>query len=280
MSGVDLSVVIPTFRRPLQLAEAIGSALAQADVTVEVIVIDDSPEGSARAVIEIINDSRIQYHHNSCPTGGIPSIVRNLGWRLAAGQFIHFLDDDDIVPPSYYRLAKYILRTNTDVGMIFGIVEPFGKCSPDQLEHERRYFATAARRAELCQHVGSKWKFIGEMLFRDALLVCSAAIVRQVIVEQLGGFDQKMPLFEDSEFYVRVMREFGVKFVPHVAIQYRIGSPSLMHSPKPDELHLSRERECRALMRAKYRTKYGLFEFCMLALRTRVFEGVWMKEIT
>ncbi|WP_423875429.1 glycosyltransferase family 2 protein [Bradyrhizobium sp.] len=61
----EISVVIPTFRRPLLLKQAIESALAQ-HVPVEVIVVDDSPERSADPVVP-------------SPSGGWPSRVRNLG---------------------------------------------------------------------------------------------------------------------------------------------------------------------------------------------------------
>jgi len=48
-STPEIAVVVPTFRRPTQVVEAVASALAQDGVTVEVFVADDSPEGSARA---------------------------------------------------------------------------------------------------------------------------------------------------------------------------------------------------------------------------------------
>src|ERR1700722_5983837 len=99
---IDYSVIIPTYRRPQELPAAIASVLAQSGVEVEVFVIDDSPEGSAQAYVEAHADPRVNYVKNSNPSGGVPSLVRNLGWPLARGAFIHFLDDDDIVPEGHY----------------------------------------------------------------------------------------------------------------------------------------------------------------------------------
>jgi len=59
--SVDFSVIIPTFRRPNELLEAISSALHQQGVSVEVIVIDDAPEASAEQVVEHVGDPRVVY---------------------------------------------------------------------------------------------------------------------------------------------------------------------------------------------------------------------------
>jgi hypothetical protein len=67
--------------------------LNQKSVTVEVLVIDDSPERSAREVVDDLRDARVTYLANPNPTGGVPY----LGWPLATGTFIHFLDDDDTI---------------------------------------------------------------------------------------------------------------------------------------------------------------------------------------
>src|SRR5215471_18860098 len=121
---VEISVIIPTYRRPRELAESIASALGQAGAVVEIIVVDDSPEGSAQEVVEQFQDNRVTYLRNPEPTGGIPSIVRNLGWPRAKGAFVHFLDDDDIVPSGHYAAVKSSFSRRSDVGLVFGRIEP------------------------------------------------------------------------------------------------------------------------------------------------------------
>ena len=158
--SVDFSVVVPTFRRPQQLSEALDSVSRQGGVATEVIVIDDSPEGSAREVVEGAR-GRVKYLHNPQPTGGVPSIVRNIGWPHAQGDFIHFLDDDDRVPDGHYLAVKAALTSRPEVGLVFGHVEPFGDCAPDKLMRERRFFANAAKRAAKCVRFGPRWAFAG-----------------------------------------------------------------------------------------------------------------------
>ena len=267
--SIDFTVVIPTFRRPVELVEAISSVLRQQDVSVEVFVIDDSPEGSAEKAVRELPDPRIVYLKNQNPTGGVPSIVRNIGWPLANGRFVHFLDDDDIVTEGHYSAVKAAFGSNPAIGLVFGRIEPFGNGPIDQLDRERRYFADAAKKASASGRFGSRFAFTARMLFDKALLVCSSSVVRRECVARLGGFDPSIRLMEDADFHVRAMRQCGVFFLDRTAIRYRVGGPSLMHSPHPTEAQKLGERLGHRQMQAKYRREHGDLEFYMLALFTR-----------
>jgi glycosyltransferase involved in cell wall biosynthesis len=266
---IDFSVVIPTYRRNNQLEEALASVLQQSGVTLEIIVIDDCPDGSARDVVAALQDSRVEYQRNPNPTGGVPSVVRNLGWARARGQFVHFLDDDDIVPGGHYQVVKATFETHPEVGLVFGRIEPFGNCSEVQLRHERHYFNEAARIASVCGRLGTRLAFTSQMLFGHAMLVCSAGVVRRESVERIGGFDPGIRLFEDADFYARVMRECGAYYIDRVVLRYRIGSPSLMHSPTPAPAQLLQQTSGRRRMQRKYLKKRGLLEFCTLVIFAR-----------
>jgi glycosyltransferase involved in cell wall biosynthesis len=267
--SVDISVIVPTFRRQKQLAEALASVVGQMGVTLDVVVVDDCPDGSAREVVEQFQDPRITYLRNRPPSGGVPSIVRNLGWPRSSGAYIHFLDDDDIVPKGHYAAVKAAFESHPRIGLVFGRIDPFGDCPEEQLHHERRYFAEAARHAKRCAHFGRRFGFAGWMLFGSALLICSGGVVRRECVVRLDGFDPRVRLMEDAEFYCRVIRSFGALFLDRVSIHYRIGSPSLMHSPKTSAEQRRQEREGHRLMLANYRRDHGMLEFLALGLLTR-----------
>jgi glycosyltransferase involved in cell wall biosynthesis len=267
---VDFSVVIPTYRRNRELAEAITSVLKQREVSLEIIIVDDCPEGSARDLVRRIQDDRIQYVKNPNPSGGRPSVVRNLGWPRTTGTFLHFLDDDDVVPVGHYATAKQAFEKYPNVGLIFGRIEPFGIGPESQLRHEHRYFEDAARKAASCVQFGTRWAYVGRMLFDQAILVCSAGIVRRECVVRVGGFDPDIRLMEDADFYTRVIRECGACFLDHVSIKYRIGSPSLMHSPNPTPQQVFEQRGGHRQMHTNYQATRGICEFYALALFTRV----------
>ena len=208
MAVLDVSVIIPTFRRPALLAEAIASVRAQRGAKVELIVVDDSPEGSAAAVAGEFAHS-VRYFRNPEPTGGFPSVVRNLGWPLARGRLVHFLDDDDLVPEGHYAAAVAAFEAHPDVGVVLAEVEPFGDGPGTQMLRERAFFRGAARRAAICSRVGPRLGFAAGMIFNQTLLVCGAALIRRHCVQRLGGFDPEIRLCEDVDFFGRAMREFG-----------------------------------------------------------------------
>ena len=265
----DFSVIIPTFRRPRELLEAISSVRHQNDVAVEIIVVDDSPEGSAREPVQGLDDRRVTYMKNPSPTGGFPSIVRNLGWPRARGKFIHFLDDDDIVPEGHYAEVKQAFTSHPEAGIIFGRIEPFGAADESQLAHERQYFKNASRKAGASGRFGPRWAFVGRMLFDQLMFVCSACVLRRECVEQLGGFDSEIRLMEDADFHIRAMRRFGAFYLDRISLHYRIGGRSLMHSPNPSESQVRDERKGHLQIHSKYRRERGLLEYYALQSFTR-----------
>jgi glycosyltransferase involved in cell wall biosynthesis len=236
---------------------------AQTGVAVEVIVVDDSPEGSAAAVAGECADL-VHYFKNSRPTGGFPSVVRNLGWPLARGRFVHFLDDDDRVPEGHYAAAIAAFAGHPGVGVVFGRIEPFGDAPEAQLRHERAFFRGAARRAAVCRRFGPRLGFAAGMIFNQTLLVCGTALIRRHCVQRLGGLDPEIRLGEDVDFFGRAMREFGACFLDRVTLHYRIGSPSLMHAPVLSGREIQQHFDGARRMTAKYRNERGRAEFYVM----------------
>jgi len=73
--------------------------------------------------------------------------------------------------------------------------------------------------------------------------------------------DPELRLREDVECYARVMRHFGAHFLDWVGLRYRIGNPSLMHSPELTECDLRPLRDAQSRTNAKYMRDWGTLEF-------------------
>jgi glycosyltransferase involved in cell wall biosynthesis len=252
----DISVVIATCNRPDTLVDAVRSALQQKGAIIEVIVVDDSPERTAATAIAGLADARIRYVANPEPSRGRPAIARNLGASYARGALVHFLDDDDIVPPGHYAAACAAFAARPEIGVVFGAIEPFG-ADETAIAGERRYFAQAGH----CARLGDRWAFTAAMLFGPTLLVCSAGMVRREHLRAIGGFDPALPLMEDADFYMRAIRHAGVHFLDRPSLRYRIG-PSLMRQPDRDRLI----RESWQLTQFHYRQRRGAVEFTLLKI--------------
>ncbi len=262
-----ISVVIATYRRPMLLPDAVRSALAQ-DGPVEVLIIDDDPDGSAGPVVAAMADTRVRYVRNPVPSGGRPGAVRNYGWPRTTGPLVHFLDDDDRVPDGFYAAARIALAARPRAGLVFGTIEPFGE-DPAVVASEQAYFAAAGRQALRCRALGRRWGFVAQMLFNNTILVCSGAIVRRAALLEVGGFNTDLPLMEDVDLYTRIMRARGAALLDRPSLHYRIG-PSLMRQAAVAALTV----QSAALLLRTYRHRFGTVEYYALrgvaqALRVR-----------
>lgn len=253
-----VSVVIPTFRRHEGVVAAVRSALAEEDIPLEVIVLDDSPENSAAPYIDAIDDLRVQYVPCTAPTNGRPAVVRNRGLRLARGTYVHFLDDDDALEPGALALLVDALEHAPAIGVAIGLVRPVGD-DPVALEHERAYFADAARRLRATH---GRFTFVARLLFSLAPVVCSACIIRRELALAIGGFAEDIRRVQDGEFYMRAVRERGFVLVDQPVIRYTTSATSLIHAPNVGPLLLDSYRT----MYRHYRERRGTTEFVALRL--------------
>ncbi|HEX4337003.1 MAG TPA: glycosyltransferase family 2 protein [Polyangiaceae bacterium] len=263
MPSIDVTVIVPTFRRPQQLVDALVSALAQEGASLEVRVIDDSPEGSAREVVESIGDPRVTYMKRAVPSLGRPAIVRNEAWPLAQGRYVHFLDDDDVLVPGAYAAHLAALESNPDAVMSFGCIEAFGD-NAEAVERETAFWRGGAERARRASRYG-RFGFVATLLFEGAVLQNSACMVRKTALEETGGFDALMPLQEDTEMHARGTRLHGCVFVDRTVIRYRVNAASLMRSGDVQ----TRLNESYARMHRKYRDTHGHAEFLALKVFAR-----------
>jgi glycosyltransferase involved in cell wall biosynthesis len=261
---IDISIVMATYRRPTTIVDAIKSILDQGGVHVEVLVVDDCPDGSAEAAVLGIGDPRVRYMRNPHPSNGRPAIPRNVGWPLTTGEIIHFADDDDLVPAGLYADVVAEFKRFPNIGVVFGSIEAFGEPSKT-LADEQAMFARAALRAARLQKLGSARAFAANLLFSELLFVGGSSLVRRRCVVALGGMPTSAEIMEDVDFLARAARRFGVRYLNRPSLYYRVW-PSMMHSQK--DLHAALERSYRRLQ-ASYRQAFGSFDFYLLKIAAR-----------
>ncbi len=100
---MQISVIVPTFRRPTMLRQAIDSLLVQRSRpdAIELVVVDNDPAGSAEAIVgDAMRRSNFSIRYVHEPRAGI-SHARNAGLTAASGRYVAFLDDDEEAGPDW-----------------------------------------------------------------------------------------------------------------------------------------------------------------------------------
>lgn len=116
-------MVIPCFNLAVYLPEAVESALGQSHGNTEVIIVDDGSTDNTAAVAERYRD-RVVYHHQA--NRGLPA-ARNAGLAMAGGDYVVFLDADDVLEPAYLaRALDALQRAGAGCAYVYTQVRYFG----------------------------------------------------------------------------------------------------------------------------------------------------------
>ncbi len=179
------SVVIPTYNRRHGVVEAIDSVLAQSMPDFEVLVIDDgSTDGTAEVVREhYAGEPRVQVHTK--PNGGTAS-ARNHGIELAAGEFIAFLDSDDLYLPAFLERQLAALETHPEAAMAI--------CDAKYEGGWRSSWTTILARSPAPETI--------EQMCDGGWALPIQLLVRADVAKALK-FDLDVKIVEDTEFFFR-----------------------------------------------------------------------------
>jgi glycosyltransferase involved in cell wall biosynthesis len=185
-----VSVVVPTYNRPQYLRAAIDSVFAQTFTDWELIVADDGSEGETAAyVAALANQPKVKVLRLAHT--GNPGAVRNAACRAARGEYIAFLDSDDVWLPEKLALQVASLR------------------SRPQRAWSHTAFTVIDESGELLSGARSRWwpavdGWILESLIKmEPVIAMSSLIVRRRLLEQVGGFDNKQRMCEDYDLFLR-----------------------------------------------------------------------------
>ena len=257
-----LSIVIATYKRPQELAEALKSTAALLPLNFEIVVSDDSPEGEGREVCEQARDLyglNLQYKKREFPTGGKPAIVRNEAVTLVTGKYLYFLDDDDSLVPQGVMSAIDALEKSGRAVAIANVL-PFSRnnLNASAVAHEVQFFKEA--RSYLLT-APTLWKIVSRLNFRRTILVCSSCLVRQSIFHKIGGFDVTIPFCEDVEMFQRAIETGNYTYVDKDLLMRSCGESSLITNATQEKLN-----ESYKLIQKKFKNRVGLLKFHFLKI--------------
>jgi len=209
----DVTVIIPTFNRWPMVGEAIASVMAQREVSLELIIVDDgSTDETAARITDFFERPKTapEYPVLMLRTGnqGV-SAARNLGVTAARAPLVAFLDSDDLWAP--LKLKRQLQQMTQTPGCVIS-------------QTDEVWFRNGVRVNPGQRHRKRAGDFFIEAL-RTCLVSPSAVVMSTSVFRRLGGFDPDMRAAEDYDLWLRLLLEYEVELVPEPLVIRRSGHP-------------------------------------------------------
>jgi glycosyltransferase involved in cell wall biosynthesis len=205
-SDLKISVVIPSWNRADFLPNAIDSVLNQTIPVYEVLICDDGSTDNSKHIVELFGDARVKWLPGDHV--GMPAVPRNRGIRAAKGDWIAFLDSDDIWLPDKLKMQfEYLKNTNmlatSSNALIFDV----------QKNSLKLFF--------------SKSKPIKNINFSNLIsvntIITSTVILHRSLLDRVGLFSESNMVrgIEDYDLWLRVTTFSSFLYLPEPLAQYR-----------------------------------------------------------
>ena len=220
---VAVSVILPVYNAEHFIDAAIRSVLGQTYRNFEIIVIDDGSTDRSREIVEHF-EQPIHYFHQ--PNRGAAA-ARNAGLSLARGDWIAFLDADDIWEERKLELQMGYARAFPHVSFFYTDI--------DIIDHDGTVKLRGVLRQKWQRRIKRnqralifKWprrRSLVSVIFDDQPFPHpSTVLVRKDVLSGVGGFDPRFVCnyHEDFECFARIARNTPILFIPEVLVKYRV----------------------------------------------------------
>lgn len=202
---LPITALVPTFRRPAMLAEALDSILAGDRPPAQILVVDD---GSGDATEEVVGryGGRVEY---VAQANGGKSVALNRGLALAREEAVWIFDDDDIATPHGIGALHDALERRPDAGFAYGLLDQFDGAWPGRTTPPLESYRARDRTAfyvKLCQ---------------DFFLWQGACLVRRDAFRAVGAFDERFTRSQDYQMALRLARAAPAVAVPEIVFHQR-----------------------------------------------------------
>lgn len=217
-----LSIMIPTYRRPGLLKEALCSALAQiTDVPFEVVVIDNDAtmDGEVDRVVAGFNSHKLRLFRNSENIGMFGNWNRCI--ELARGEWISILNDDDLLKNNFIEEMFSVINKNSSIGLLFCRSE-FKDERGGRAKRNFSLFKQKIKTLNSC-FLSSKIDLItANKVYLDSLCSSLGMIYRREFAIKIGGFKESQFPISDYVFFVMYVLRYPAYRLNRCLAFYRI----------------------------------------------------------
>jgi glycosyltransferase involved in cell wall biosynthesis len=200
-----VSVIIPIYNRLDYIGEAIESVLIQTYGDYEIIVVDD---GSTLDVSSVVTPYMTKIKYVSQSHKGL-SAARNTGIKNSNGEYLAFLDDDDLFEPRKLEVQMALLETNPDIGFVYSDCHEF-----DSQEKREPWLNLAVGRDQ------SRNEF-SKLFFMNPNIRIPTVLFRRKCFEDVGLFDESLEQHEDGDMLLRTALRWEVQFSHYPSARVR-----------------------------------------------------------
>lgn len=192
-----VSIIIPCYNYGRLLAETLDSVAAQTHTEWECLIIDDGSADNTREVAEGYqqHDKRFRYLHQQ--NKGM-SAARNWGITEARGNYLQFLDADDLLVPRKLELQVAYLVARPAVDLVYGDVRCFQHGHPAVLSRSFNM-----QDEDWMPKVQGSGQTLLNALVEGNIMAINAALLRRALIDRVGLFSEALRGVEDWEFWVR-----------------------------------------------------------------------------
>lgn len=276
---MSVSVIIPTYNRADMVTDAVKSVLAQTVDDVEVIVVDDGSTDDTAKVLAPFMDRIVYLRTENQGTAG----ARNTGMRAARGDYIAYLDSDDLYRPFKLALQCGLLDQHPEVGMVYTEFSAFDDQGYYDEWHLREYHRSAYVRGRISydsifsssapladttygtaalteSHPGwlSRKSWFGEIYEKylfNTLVFTNSMVFRRSLLDNVGLQEPRFGLFHDLEFALRLCKAASVAFIdlPTYLLRYHPIQISGSSGPSGTQIWIRKQRCLLRVFRAHTR---------------------------
>ncbi len=204
-----ISVIIPTHNSVKTIKATIASVLNQTFTDFELIVVNDGSTDTTLETLKQIEDSRLQVF--SYPNGGV-ALSRNRGISLSQGEFISFIDADDLWTPDKLELQLKAFQLNSQAKVAYSWTDWI-----DENDRWLRPGIHTTLNGDVYQH----------LLLIDFIGSGSNPLIHACALQKVGGFDHTLTNAHDWDMWLRLARCCEFVAVPSVQILYRLCTNSM-----------------------------------------------------
>lgn len=184
------SVVVPTYNRSRMIDRCVKSVLEQTHYDYELLVVDDGSTDNTRSVVSGFDDDRIRYYYQENQGA---NAARNTGVNRSNGEYISFLDSDDVFHENHLEIVSSVL--DSEPSTCAGVATSYRECRPNG--DPRSINQTPNGRITLDQ-----------LRHNNTIGSFTAATFRASVFDHVGMLDTSMPATQDYEFFLRVLKQY------------------------------------------------------------------------